>query len=97
MAQIVSEIGMPSAKPMTPTIGPPRICPSASIWLDDELYPDSELFKQEFSHLIINQVLLGDETEVMAARNHDNSRVRKSALKFGQDGIEERISYLSDE
>ncbi len=36
-AQIVSDTGMPSANPIAPTIGPPRICPSASIWLDIEM------------------------------------------------------------
>lgn len=57
------------------------------IWLDKqdtiERRLDTELLKQEFSHFIIDQLLLGYETVVMSIGDHDNVCMRKSVLKFG--------------
>jgi hypothetical protein len=60
-------------------------------FIRDELCPDSESFKQELSHFAINLLLLGDETVVMSAGDHHDLCLRKSALKFGNDGPEERF------
>ena len=43
----------------------------------------NELFKQEFSHFIIDEFLLGYETVVMSIGDHYNFCMRKSVLKFG--------------
>src|SRR5215208_876682 len=53
------------------------------------------LFKQKFSHFAVDQFLLGHETVVMSVWDHYDLCMRKSVLKFGNQGFEKWFCDVS--